>query len=160
MEQAKVFYEQAIALDPQYALAHALYADYLYGRTTMAMTPLREAAPIARALAQRALQLDPAIAEAHGVLCSLAATYDYDWDEAARQFALAMPGDRGSPQVHFNCGVFYFLGSGRRQEAVAQLRMAVEADPLNLIKMADLDRAAKACRVKRVMRPYVEGVVA
>jgi len=131
MDQAKLFHEQAIALDPQYALAHALYAEHLLGRAAMAYSPMREVAPVIRTLAKRALELDPAIAEAHGVLCTLAATYDYDWHEAARQFALAMPGDRGSPQVHFNCGLFYFLGSGRRQEAVAQLKLAVQADPLN-----------------------------
>ena len=51
MDQAKVFYEQAIALDPQFALAQAVYADYLFGRTTVGMTPMREAlSPVARAL--------------------------------------------------------------------------------------------------------------
>ncbi|MEP7314442.1 MAG: tetratricopeptide repeat protein, partial [Pseudomonadota bacterium] len=133
MAQAKLFHEQAIALDPQYALAHALYADNLIGRAGMGHSPLRELAPAIRTLAQRALELDPSIAEAHGVLCVLAAIYDYDWHEAGRQFALAAPGGRGPPSVQFDCGVFYFLGSGRRQEAAEQLRMAVQADPLNLM---------------------------
>jgi TolB-like protein/Tfp pilus assembly protein PilF len=138
MDQAKLFHEQAIALDPQYALAHALYAEHLLGRAAMGYSPLRELAPAIRTLAQRALELDPSIVEAHGVLCSLAATYDYDWHEAWRQCALAMPGGRGSPQVHFNCGLFYSLGSGRREEAVEQLKLAVQADPLNLMYRASL----------------------
>ncbi len=45
MEQAKEFYERAIALDPQYALAQALYANYLFGRTAVMMSPMREVAP-------------------------------------------------------------------------------------------------------------------
>ena len=45
MDQAKHFYEQSIALDPQFALAHALYSDYLFGRTTIGISPLREVAP-------------------------------------------------------------------------------------------------------------------
>ena len=55
MEQAKVFYEQAIALDPQYALAQATYADYLFGRTTLGMTrPARGSAGRSRPGAQGA----------------------------------------------------------------------------------------------------------
>src|ERR1700733_8425195 len=88
MGQAKVLYEQAIALDPQYALAHAGYAGYLCGRANLGLSPIREVAPAVRALAQRALELDPSLAEAHEALCLLAATYDYDWHEAGRQFAL------------------------------------------------------------------------
>lgn len=48
MDQARSFYEQAIALDPQFALAHALYANYLLGRATVGLSPLRELAPVIR----------------------------------------------------------------------------------------------------------------
>jgi tetratricopeptide (TPR) repeat protein len=99
----------------------------------MGYSPMREVAPAIRILAQCALELDPNIDEAHGALSVLAATYDYDWHEAGRQFALATLGGRASPLVQFDCGVFYFLGSGRLQEAVEQLQMAVQADPLNLM---------------------------
>ena len=129
MEQAKVFYEQAIALDPQYALAHALYADYLFGRTTMGMTPLREAAPVARALAQRALQLDPSLPEVHSTLGILAAVFDFNWKEADSEFALATADDSASPHCHFVCGLG-LLGAGRRAEAVAQMEQAIQGDPL------------------------------
>ncbi len=132
MDQAKLFYERAIELDPQYALAHTLYADYLFGRATIGLSSLRAVAPAIRTLAQRALELDPSLAEAHGPLCVLAAAYDYDWHEAGRQFALATPGGRGSPQVHMSCGLYYFLGSGRREKAVEQLKLAVQEDPLHL----------------------------
>ena len=61
MEQAKLFYEQAIALDPELRAGPRLYADYLFGRTTLGLSPLREVAPAIRALAQRALELDPSL---------------------------------------------------------------------------------------------------
>ena len=138
MDQAKPLYELAIAHDPQFALARALYADYLFGRTTVGMSPMREVAPIARAMAQRALELDPSLADAHGPLCELAATCDYDWTEAARQFALVAPGGHGSPQFHMACGWTYVLGSGRRKEAVEQLELAVQGDPLHLTYRAIL----------------------
>ena len=132
MDQAKQFYEQAIALDPQYALAHAVYADYCFGRTTVGMTPMREAAPVARAMAQRALELDPSLPEAHNTLGVLAATYDYDWKEAARRFTLATTDDSASPHCHLSCGLYYLLGSGQRKEAVVELERAVQGDPLQL----------------------------
>src|SRR5580658_2090324 len=76
MARADEFYEQAIALDPQYALAYAFYADYLFGRGVLGMTPMREAAPAVRAVAQKALELDSSLPEAHAVLCTFAAAYD------------------------------------------------------------------------------------
>ena len=132
IDQAKPFYEQAIALDPQFALAYVLYADFVFGRAAISLSPLREVAPFMRSLAQRALELDPSIADAHAPLCILAATLDYDWSEAARQFALATPGGQGSPQTHMACGWAYFLASGQRDKAVEQLRLAVQGDPLHL----------------------------
>jgi len=138
MEQAKLFHEQAIALDPHYALAHSDYAEYLLGRAVMGLSPMRKVAPLIRTSAQRALELDPSVAEAHAPLCALAATYDYDWHEAGRQFLLAMPGGRGSPLVHHVCGLFYLLGSGRAQEALEQVERAVQGDPLHLMYRAVL----------------------
>ncbi|HEY6455895.1 MAG TPA: TIR domain-containing protein [Steroidobacteraceae bacterium] len=132
MDQAKPFFEQAIVLDPQFALAHALYADYLFGRATMGLSPLREVAPVIRSLAQRALELDASLADAHAPLCMLAAVHDYDWEEARHQLTLATPGGQGSPQSHMECGWAFLLASGRREDAVEQLRLAVQGDPLHL----------------------------
>ena len=129
MEQAKQFYEQAIALDPQYALAQAVYSDYLFGRTTVGLSSLREAAPVARALAKRALELDPELPEAHAVLGLIAATHDHDWEEAERQFAQVTAGDAVSPHCHFTGGLVQFF-AGRRKEAVEQLERALQGDPL------------------------------
>ncbi|MEO6080478.1 MAG: TIR domain-containing protein [Steroidobacteraceae bacterium] len=132
MDQAKVYYEQAIALDPKFALAHVLYADFLFGRTSMG-APLREAVSESRALAQRALELEPSLVDAHAPLCVWASTHDYDWKEAGRQYALAMADGQASPHTHMSCGCFYLLGSGRRDEAVKHLEIAVRGDPLHLM---------------------------
>ena len=132
MDQAKQFYEQAVALDPQYALARAGYADYLGGRAVTGMTPAHEAIPSARTMAQTALELDPSLPEAHALLCFVAATYDYDWQEAARRFGLVTVSDAVSPWCHMVRGWPYLLGSGRRKEAVQVLDLAVQGDPLHL----------------------------
>ena len=138
MEQAKLFHEQAIALDPQYALAHADYAEYLVGRAVMGLSPMRKMAPLIRNAAQRALELDPSLVDAHGPLCILASSHDYDWNEAGRQFALATPGGHGSPLTHMACGWSYVFASGRRKEAVEHLKLAVQGDPLHLMSRAVL----------------------
>jgi TolB-like protein/Tfp pilus assembly protein PilF/predicted Ser/Thr protein kinase len=138
MEQAKTFYEQAIALDPQYALAHALYADFHFGRTVMGLTSFREAAPVAKALAHRALALDPALPEAHAILCVLASTFDYDWKEAERRFQLTMSQGSVSPHCRLDCGDFYLPALGQWQEAVEQLELAVQEDPLHATMRANL----------------------
>jgi len=138
MDQAKLLYEQAIALDPQYAQAHVDYASYLFGRTVLGLSRMREIAPLIRSLAQRALELDPSSAEAHEPLGLLAATYDYDWVEAERQFASAMPGGHGSPLAYLICGWHFFAGSGRWHEAVERLNLAIQADPLHLFSRCNL----------------------
>jgi serine/threonine-protein kinase len=138
MERAKVFYEQAIALDPQFALAQAFYADLFALRANLGMTPAHETMPAARALAQRALELDPSLPEAHAVLCFLAAAYDYDWKEAARQFTLATASDAASPWVLAYLAAFYLLALGRRTEAIEQVERAVHRDPLDFVIRAGL----------------------
>jgi serine/threonine protein kinase/Tfp pilus assembly protein PilF len=131
MAQAKAFYEQAIALDPQYALAHALYADYTFGRAVFGMTPAHETMPAARAMAQRALELDPSLPDAHAILCAVATEYDYDWKEAARRFTLATADDALSPWALAYLGQFYLVASGRKKEGVDQIERAVQGDPLH-----------------------------
>ena len=138
MARAGEYYERAIARDPQYALAHALYADYLFGRTTVGMSPMREVAPRIRAAALRALTLDAQLPDAHSPLGLVAATHDYDWDEADRQFALATTSGVVAPLSRMGFGWGGFLGRGRVHEAVEQLDLAVQTDPLHLTYRAIL----------------------
>ena len=130
--RAGEYYERAIALDPQDPLAHALHADYLFGRTTVGMSPMREVAPRIRAAALRALELDAQLSDAHSPLALVAATHDYDWGEADRQFAHATSSGVVAPLSRMGFGWAGLLGSGRVHEAVEQLDLAVQADPLHL----------------------------
>jgi TolB-like protein len=126
MAQAKAFYEQAIALDPQFALAQVFYADLLGLRATLGAAPAHETMPAARAVAQRALELDPSLPEAHAILCAFAAAYDYEWKEAAHRFTLATASAAASPWVLAYLGAFYLLALGRRMEAIEQVGRAVQ----------------------------------
>jgi serine/threonine protein kinase/Tfp pilus assembly protein PilF len=131
MAQAKEFYEQAIALEPQYALAHTLYADYLFHQAVFGRTPAHAIMPAARAVAQRALELDSSLPDAHAIMCAVATEYDYDWKEAARRFTLATANDALSPWALAFLASFYLSALGRRTEAVEQVERAVQGDPLH-----------------------------
>src|SRR5262249_41981744 len=72
LAQAREFYELAIRLDPNFALAQSGYADYFLALSSSTMMPAHEAMPRMRAAAQRALELDPALPEAHAMLAAVA----------------------------------------------------------------------------------------
>lgn len=93
------------------------------------MTPLREVAPVVKAMATRAMELDPAIPEAHSTIAIIAGTFYYDWKVFESESALALASDAASPHCYFACGLCN-LGAGHREEAVRLLEQAVQADPL------------------------------
>jgi tetratricopeptide (TPR) repeat protein len=132
--RSKEYYEQAIALDPKFALAHIGLAHYYLllasGAATMAA---HEAMPLMRAGAQRALEIDPMLPEAHAMLGVVAGVYDYDWKEAERLFRLAMARDPVPPLVHSWYGYFFLLTLGRVGNAIEEMEKSLQEDPLNLM---------------------------
>jgi hypothetical protein len=109
------YYRKAIELDPQYALAQAVYSDYLCGCAVIGISPARENLPEARKQALRALEMDPSPPEAQAMLCFCAAILDHDWKEAARRYKLAMEKRFGVGVVLHGCGVGLSAGSGARE---------------------------------------------
>ena len=131
LARAKECLEQAIALDPDFALPHAVLASYFERLAFLGAAPARQLLPVARASAQRALEIDPDLAEAHAELAAIA-TLDYDWAEAGRQFAMAMAHDPVPASVRHLYGFFYLLPLGRLQEGTVELERALKEDPLNV----------------------------
>ena len=130
--RCKEYSEQAIALDPQFALAHCGYADYFLQLAGAGYMPAHEAMPLVREEAQKALKIDPSLPEAHAMLGSVAALYDYDWKEADRRFRLALAHDPVPPRVRQWYATFYLVPMGRMQESVDQLEQGLKEDPLNI----------------------------
>jgi TolB-like protein len=130
--RGKECFEQAIALDPDYAVPHAeLGLNYLL-LAPNAVRTLTEVAPFVRAEARRALELDPSEGNSQFLLGAVAAAHDYDWKGAADHFAKAMSGSSVSAEARWCYAVFYLRALGLRQEAVEQMQRAVEQDPLNV----------------------------
>jgi serine/threonine-protein kinase len=134
LARAKEGFEQTIALDPQFAPAYVGLADYFLFLTVGAgLLSAREAMPRVRALAQKALDIDPRLSEAHAMLGIVAGVYDYDWKESERLFTLALAGDPVRPQVRTWHAWFYLLSVGRTKGAIEELERGLQEDPFNLI---------------------------
>jgi TolB-like protein/DNA-binding winged helix-turn-helix (wHTH) protein len=129
--------QQAIARDPNYALAWAGLADSLIAIGDVEEVDPAAYLPRARDAALKALQLDPSLAEAHAALGMVACHYDYDWPTAEREYKKAFELNPNYASAH----QYYALGlmaHGRFAEAEAQLDTARRLDPLALIVDVDL----------------------
>jgi len=131
LARAKEYYEQAIALDPGFALPLSLLGLYFFNLSAQGVIEAHEAMPLARAKAQQALEIDPSEPQAHVVLGIVAAFYDYDWKESERQFQLAMAQQPIPSDVRFQYGYWNLEILGRFREAVEQIELALKEDPLN-----------------------------
>jgi TolB-like protein/DNA-binding winged helix-turn-helix (wHTH) protein len=129
--------QQAIARDPNYALAWAGLADSLIAIGDVEEVDPAAYLPRARDAALKALQLDPSLAEPHAALGMVACHYDYDWPTAEREYKKAFELNPNYASAH----QYYALGlmaHGRFAEANAQLDTARRLDPLALIVDVDL----------------------
>ncbi|MBP1610866.1 MAG: serine/threonine protein kinase, partial [Acidobacteria bacterium] len=120
MARCAEYLEQAIRLDPDFALAYCCHADHSLLLASRGHLPAHKAMPMAREKAQKALEIDPSLPEAHAMLGSVAALYDYDWKEAELHFRLAMAHEPIPPLVRIWYGYFYLQPIGRREEAIQQ----------------------------------------
>ncbi len=128
------FFEQAIAEDPSYALAYAGLADgyRALGSIEYGILSPKETVPKARAAAQKALQLQPALVEAQVVLANIDFTYEWDWPAAEKLLKRVIEFRPGYAPAHH--AYSHLLGAtGRLDEAMAEERRALELDPLSLI---------------------------
>ncbi len=129
--RSKDYFEQAIALDPDFALPYSDLAWYFRSLAITGGMPAQTAMPKAREAARKALKIDPSLPEAHAILGAVAAEYDYDWKEAEREFSLAMTHDTVAPMVRSLYSRCYLVGAGRYGEAVQQMERALKDDPVS-----------------------------
>ena len=133
LARVKESLDHAVALDPEFALAYSLLGLHYSFLAALGIRPARDVIPLARAAAHEALRVEPSLPEAHALLGVWAGTYDYDWNEAERQWRLAMARDVVSPDILFWYGNHYLLPIGRPQEAVDVMARGLQEDPLNLL---------------------------
>jgi len=132
------YFQQAIAVDPNYALAYAGVADaYVWLPGYTAGTP-RDCYPKAKAAATKALQLDDTLAEAHTTLALAIWLYDFDSAQAIREFQRAIELNPNYAIAHQQYGNNTLAALGRFDDAIVEGKRAVELDPLSLVINTDL----------------------
>src|SRR6266851_1501758 len=128
------FFEEATREDPSYAEAYAGLAGAiaLLGQVPLDGMSPREAKPKARDAAQRALQLNPRLAEPHAVLGNVAMSYDWDLATAEKELRRAIELNPNDPTPHeWYCHLL--IVEGHNSEALSEARHALDLDPVSPI---------------------------
>ena len=128
------YFEQAIALDPKYALAYSGIAD-CYAVST---SPLEGAErwSILRSAADKALALDPTLGEPHAALASLGGD-NWDWSYAEQEYKKAIELNPNYATAH-QWYAEMLTRLGRHEEAIKEIKRAQELDPLSLVINSDM----------------------
>ncbi len=131
IERSLAPFEQAIAKDPSFAPAYAGLATAHAARSGFD-DPVDRASEISKGwtAAEKAIQLDPLLVEAHDALGMMHAR-EAQWEQAERRFRRAIDLAPGDPLWHYDFATFFLLPLGRIEEALRQLRIAEELDPLS-----------------------------
>ncbi len=129
-DMAARYYERATQLDPSYALAWVGLSRARNWQVNVSLIPAEEGHRLARGTVERALALNPNLAEAHTQLGRIKQQVDFDWAGADASFQRAIALDPGNPEaVRTAAGLAAFLG--RFDEALPLNHQAVDLDPLN-----------------------------
>ncbi len=131
-------FQQAIELDPSYALAFAGLADAYSVIPSYASGSPKEFFPKSKAAAKRALELDESLAEAHTALARVLFAYEWNFAESDKEYQRAIELNPNYPTAHHWYGNANLLRTGRFDESIAEMKRAQELDPLSLIINADL----------------------
>ena len=133
LDQARRLLEQAIALDPEFALAHAALADVYVVLPLWTDLPPDQTYPRAKAAALTALKLDSTLAAPFAALGDINAMYEWDWAAADRNFRRSLALDPNNANTHHWYNEDYLVPVGRLREALAAARRARELDPLSVL---------------------------
>ena len=138
LKKAIDYFNQAIGKDPNYALAYAGLADAYVLLSAYAEASPKESLPQAKAAALKALELDSTLGEAHATLANALVAYDLNFAEANREFERAIELNPNYATAHQWYGETGLVPLGQFEKAVAEVKRALELDPLSLVINADV----------------------
>src|SRR5687767_12688059 len=161
--KAIVCYHQAIAVDPNYAVAHAGIAEYYNWLGSYSVMPFRECSAAAFEAASKAVAIDPILAEGHAALGQAILTRDFDWASAERQVlrAIELNPNYASPRIWY---AFQLAMEGRFTESLREALIARDLDPMAVLSRFAVawcsyhgrrfDEALKICRDTLASEPH------
>jgi TolB-like protein/Tfp pilus assembly protein PilF/tRNA A-37 threonylcarbamoyl transferase component Bud32 len=158
-KQAEKYFEQAIAIDPNYAPGYAGLADYYWSTDDLAP---QIAMPKAKAFALKALAIDDTLSTAHTTLADVKFYADWDWPGAEMEYKRAIALNSNDAEAHRMYSVF-LSAMGRHDEALAEMRTAQSLDPVSIFTSSSagwtfyfarqFDRAIDQCQKALELEP-------
>jgi TolB-like protein/predicted Ser/Thr protein kinase len=124
--------QRALSIDPDYAAAYEFYGAWHAMMAWAGLADPREMFKKAHIAEQKALELDPALAEPYAGLGFIAGVGEYDWQRAAKHFERALQLDGASPEVRLAHALWHLRPLGRLEEALAELDAIRQRDPLSV----------------------------
>ena len=129
LNKGRDYLRQAIALDPNFALAYD-GLSYYYAFLLDWFEPANDVGPKALQTARKALELDPDLVEAHVDLGSVLIQYSWDWPAAEREFKRALELNPNYAAAH-EIYAWYLIEMGRSDESLTEIGKAAQLDPLS-----------------------------
>jgi serine/threonine-protein kinase len=135
-QKAIDYFRQAIDKDPNYALAYSGLADCYSFLSSQGIRLPQDVFPLAKDAATKALQIDPALSEAHTSLAYVKLYYDWNWAEAEQEYqkAIELNPNYGTPHHGY---AYLLISSGRTEEAFSEIKKAEAIDPLSVLFQTD-----------------------
>ena len=157
-KKAAEYFNQAIAIDPTFALAYSGLGDTYGASATNGWINPREGYPKGKVAVKRALEIDDSLAEAHTTSGALLMFYDLDWATAEREYKRAI---ELNPSYSITWEVYAYLlsATGRLDEGIKTAQRAVEVDPLSVVLADDVSNANYlARRYDEAIKLYQKGL--
>ncbi len=133
-----VYFEQAIVLDPQYAPAYSGLADSYSLLGNYGVLPAKKVKAKALTAAEKAVAIDPTLAEAHAALGHVRATYCWDWPGARSEYQTALALNPSYATGHHWYAITYLAPLGLLDAALAEMEKAEELDPVSVSIKRDI----------------------
>jgi serine/threonine-protein kinase len=125
------YYKRAIEVDPLFALAYSGIADAHSQLAIYGFARPKNSFPQAKEAAQKALELDDHLAEAHASLAIIQALYEWDYESAGKEFEHAIHLNPNNPMTQVWYGLFFFVPKARLNDAMLKVKQAQKIDPLS-----------------------------
>ncbi|MDH4272017.1 MAG: tetratricopeptide repeat-containing serine/threonine-protein kinase, partial [Candidatus Aminicenantes bacterium] len=156
------FFDQAVKLDPDFALAYTKMADGYFFSGLFGTIPPQEAFLKMKQAALKGLEKDNTLGEAHSYLALARLHFDLDWAEAEKEFKRALELNPSLSYTH-HLYAHYLMAMDRMEESMAEIKLASELDPFSAdmslcfgwhcISTADYDEAIGLARKGVQMNP-------
>ena len=157
------YFNQAIAIDPNYALAYTGLANAYNVQGAMGIVPPSQTWSKAKWAAEKAVELDGTLSKSHQVLGGVKLMYEWDWRGAERELTRAIELNPTDGEPH-NLYAYYFQATGQLDKAVSEIRRGQELAPLSSIINSDVayalyyqgnyEEAIKAYRKAQEIDPH------